>query len=183
MAIVNTDLIFRLSIPSAAAGDVDPQPDPDDSLGAYVSTTAVNLAAPANNLFDNVRGIESEAGDTEYRCVFILNNHATLTAEDVRVYISAETDPGADVAIGLDPTGITAKGKNDGVQAVAVADEDTAPAGVAFSSPVDYATALTIGNLAPGEVAAVWIRRTVAAATPALDVDGVVLTVAVDSAA
>ena len=49
-------------------------------------------------------------------------------------------------------------------------------AGVAFAG-----TEITLGDLAPGEVRAVWLRRTVTAATAALALDGVVLAVTVET--
>ena len=42
-----------------------------------------------------------------------------------------------------------------------VANESTAPTGPTFDDAEDYANALSIGNLAPGEAHGVWIKRTV----------------------
>jgi hypothetical protein len=58
-----------------------------------------------------------------------------------------------------------------------IANEDTAPgaAGAFGKGP------LTIGDLAPGQVKGVWVRRTVPAATGALNPDGAILRVTGDT--
>jgi hypothetical protein len=96
-------------------------------------------------------------------------------------WIASETAGGASTAIGLDTTGVTPHGQA-GVQALTIANDTTAPAGVTFSAPTTKATGLSIGNIAAGSVQAIWIRRT-AANTSALDVDGVVPRVEGDTSA
>ena len=111
---------------------------------------------------------EAQAGDVEYRCIYVKNTNATDTLFDARVFISQDT-PSADdeIDIGLDPAGV-GDGSTTGV-ATSIADEGTAPAGVTFSHPTDYDSGLVIGDLAPNQCIAIWIRRTVnagAASTP-----------------
>lgn len=179
MAIAATDIIFRLSTTGGAAGD-STAGTPAGSLGKYVSTTAMGTGAGA--LFDDVSGAENAASDVEYRCFFVLNNHATLTAQNVTMYLSAEVAGGASIAIATDNIGPVAKG-SAAAQAAQIADENTAPAGVgAFSSPVDDASGIAIGSLAPGQVKAIWVRRTAANSSP-LDSDGVTFACAFDTAA
>jgi hypothetical protein len=181
MPIVDTDIVFRLSIPGAAAGDADAQPDPNDSLGEFMSTTALDLGTPLNNLFDDVSGAENAASDVEYRCIFVLNDHASLTLQSAKVWLQSEVAGGASIAIGLDPAGNVAR--NSGTdQAATVATEQDAPAGVSFSSPASEGAALSIGDLDADDVRAIWIRRT-AANTAALNNDGVTLRVKGDTAA
>lgn len=179
MAIAATDIIFRLSTTAGAAGD-STAGTPAGSLGKYVSTTAMGTGAGA--LFDDVTGAENAASDVEYRCFFILNNHATLTAQNVTLYLSAEVGGGASIAIATDNIGPVAKG-SAAAQAAQVADENTAPTGVgAFASPVTDGTGIAIGSLAPGQVKAVWVKRTAANSSP-LDSDGVTFACAFDTAA
>ena len=166
MPIVNTDLVMRLSV-AAAAGDTTAG-TPSTSLGDQVSTTAV-VTATVDNLFDSVSGAEAAAGRTEYRCVFILNNHATLTATNTRFGLTSQTAGGGTIDFGVDPTAKSAKGSGS-AQAVTVANETTAPAGVTFAG-----TEVTLGDLAPGEVRAVWLRRTVTAGASALNPDGAIM--------
>jgi hypothetical protein len=179
MPIVSGDLIIRLSTKSGAAGDSTAS-TPGASLGKYVSTTVMSTAA--NGLFDDVSGEENAASTVDYRCIFVLNNHATLTLQSAAIYLSAEVAGGASIAIASDNIGPVAKGQA-GAQAAEIANETTAPTGVsAFSSPTTRAGGIALGNIAPGQVRAVWVRRT-AANSAALDADGVTFVVAGDTAA
>jgi hypothetical protein len=129
--------------------------DPNASLGGQISSTEITDNT-LHNLFDKVTGPEAEAGDIEYRAIFIKNTHATLTYEDVVVYISSNT-PSADttVAIALADEAVG----TDTIETVA--NESTAPVGPTFSSPSSAGTGLSIGNIAPGEMKGIWVRWTV----------------------
>lgn len=178
--ITAADIKYRLATTAGAAGNTTAQGNPNASLGKYMSTTDLNNAASLN-LFDKVTGDENLAADVEYRCLFVLNDHATLTWETVMAWISAETAGGAGIDIGLDPTGVTAKG-SAGAQALTVATEQDAPAGVAFSHPLSKATGLPRGDVPAGSCFAVWFRRTAANSAP-IDVDGAILATEGDTAA
>jgi len=115
-----------------------------------------------NNFWDDTLGPESFAGDIEYRCGYILNNHATLTWLGVVIWVSAPTTSGDDeIDIGL---GTTAVGT--GSEQV-IANESTAPTGVTFSRPTTSGTGLVIGDIPAGSRKAIWIRRTVNAGAAA----------------
>ena len=43
---------------------------------------------------DNVSSGEASAGDTEYRCVYVKNNHGSLTLTSPKVWIQANTPSG-----------------------------------------------------------------------------------------
>lgn len=171
MAIVSTDIVYRYSV-AAAAGDTTASSGAA-SLGDQVANNGPTTAV-ANNLWDDVSGAEAAAGDVEYRCIFVLNNHATLTLLGAQFSIQSQTSGGGLIEYGLDPTATSAKGAS-GAQAVTVANESTAPAGVTFGS-----TPVTIGDLAPAQVHAVWLRRTVTAGA-GLQSDGAVLAVTGDT--
>lgn len=176
MPIVPADIVYRLSV-AAAAGDTTAG-TPDTSLGDQVSTTVVTPAA-LSNLFDTVTGAEAAAGDVEYRCIFVLNNHATLTYIGVQLSIQSQTSGGGLIDIALDNIAVSAKGSGS-AQAAAVANESTSPgagAGAFGAGP------LVIGDMAPGQVKGIWLRRTVTAGAAALNVDGVILAVTGDTAA
>ena len=180
MAIVAGDVLFKLSIKTGAAGNAAAQPDVNQSLGKYISTTAITDAT-LNNLFDDVSGDENAASDVEYRCIFVHNAHATLTWQSVVVWLSAETAGGANAAIAIDGVAASAIGQA-AAQADEVANEGTAPTGESFSSPTTKATGLSLGNLAAGNCRAVWVRRS-AANTAALDNDSVTIKAEGDTAA
>lgn len=173
MAIVASDIQKRFSV-AAAAGDTTAG-TAAGSLGDQVSTTQITDAT-LNNLFDDVTGAESSAGDIEYRGIFILNNHATLTLQNATISVLSETAGGSSIDIALDNIAVSAKGAAS-AQMGTIADENTAPgaAGAFGKGP------LTIGDLAPGQVKGVWVRRTVPAATGALNPDGAILRVTGDT--
>lgn len=179
MAIVSGDILYKFAYKTAAPGNANAS-DGDGSLGGWISTTELTTGA-THDLFDVVTGDDNAGLDVEYRCVFIHNNHATLSLQNAVVWLSAEVAGGAVAAIGIDPTAASALGATP-AQAVSIADEDTAPAGVAFTAPTSKATGLSLGTLAAGEVRAIWVRRT-AADTVAVTGDGATIRVEGDTAA
>jgi len=171
--VSSSDVLIKYSTKDGAAGNTTAGVAAG-SLGKYISTTQITTAQ-LNNLFDDVSGDENLNSDVEYRCVFIHNNHATISFDNVRVYLVSEVAGGASIAIGVDPTAASAVGAA-AAQALEIANEDTAPAGVVFTSPTDLANAINLGNIAAGSCRAFWIRRT-ANNTAALANDGVTLRV------
>lgn len=151
MAIISTDIQYRLSggaSNGAAAA----------SLGGAKSSTAM-----PSGIFDDVSSAEATAGDVEYRCVYIHNNHGTLTLVSPKVWLQANTPSATTtVAIGL---GTSAQGETEQT----VADEQTAPSGVTFSEPADYAGGIALGDIPAGGSRALWLRRTVTAGTAAIN--------------
>lgn len=180
MPIVDTDLKLMLSVKTGAAGDTTAG-TPAGSLGKYVSTTELSGTA-LNNLFDDVSGAENAASDVEYRCIFVKNNHATLTAIGAIIWLQAQVAGGTDAALALDGT---AKSDADAApaQAAEVATEQDLPSGVgAWTAAATSGAALALGDLAPDEVKAVWVRRT-AGNTSAVNNDGVTFQVECDTLA
>jgi len=179
VAIVSTDIVLRLSTTAGAAGDTTAG-TPSGSLGKYASTTV--LATTANGLFDDISGAENAASTVDYRCIFVLNNHATLTALAAVAYLSAEVAGGAAIALAVDSTAASAKASSS-AQGLTIATELTAPAGpLTFSSPTTAAAGIVLGDIPAGQVRALWIRRTAANTSP-VDADGVTLAISCDTAA
>jgi hypothetical protein len=151
MPIVSGDIHYRLS--GGAANST-----PSASLGGAKSSTQVTNGT----LFDDVSGAESAAGHTDYRCVYVHNNHGTLTLQNAKVWIQTNT-PSSQTTIAL---ALAGEGLNG--TAETIANENTAPAGESFSStPVDYSTGLSLTNIPAGQHYAVWIRRVVDAGAAA----------------
>lgn len=148
--------------------------DPNLSLGGVRSTT-LWAGGVLHDLWDVVSGAENAASDTEFRAIYVRNEHATLTALSVVVYVSAETAGGASLAIAL-------AGEAVNVAMETVANENTAPVGETFSTPTTLATGLAIGDLAPNAFRGLWLRRTTAN-TAALANDGGTLTFSFDTEA
>ncbi len=169
MAIQASDIQRRLS---GGAGNTDPAA----SLGGVISSTAITSAS-IHNLFDLVVGAESTTGDTEYRCFYLRNGHATLTWYDAKVWIETNTPAaGSAVEIGLGTAAVNGTEQT-------VANESTAPSGVSFSTAAGSANALTIGDIPAGQHKAVWVKRTISAGASAYDTDSVVLGYTGDTAA
>lgn len=153
MPISGANLKFYLSGGAANA-------NPNLALGGIRSTTVVG--AGLNNLFDDVSGDEALAGDIEYRCLFFRNEDADADGlmAPLKLWISGLTSAAGDeIDIGIDPAGKNAA-------AATIANENTAPAGVAFTRPVTKGAGLDLPTppYATNDFIAIWIRRTVSAA-------------------
>lgn len=184
MAIVASDMVLRQSVLTGSAGDTVAGSSTGlgapGSLGKYVSTTALGTAL--KDLFDDVSGAENAASTVDYRCVFLLNNHATLTASSISIFLSAEVSGGASVALAIDNLAASAKG-GASAQAAQIATETTTPSSIgSFSSPTTDGTGLSLGTLTAGQVRAIWVRRT-AANSAALSADGFTFGVSFDTPA
>jgi len=151
MPIAATDIHFRLS--GGASNSVQ-----NSSLGGAKSTTTDASAS----LFDDVSGAESAAGDTEYRGIYVSNEHGTLSYLAPRVWISPDTpsaDTDADIALAVEGVNTTM---------ATIANEDTAPSSVTFANTaVSYATGLTIPDIPAGQFKGIWIKRVVNAGAAA----------------
>jgi hypothetical protein len=181
MAVLETDIEYRLSVPSASAGDTNPQADPDSSLGGFMSTTELDHNTPLHNLFDVITGQQNAAEHVDYRCVFVTNTNDTDTLLDAVVWIEDEVAVGADIAIALDAAGVVA-GDSGSAQAATIATEVDAPAGASFSAPTTKGAGLVVGDLEAGEAVAVWLRRTATNSDP-VAADGVTIRIEGDTAA
>jgi hypothetical protein len=52
-----------------------------------------------------------------------------------------------------------------------IADEDTAPVGLSFSTPLSLATAIALGDIATNGTARIWFKRIVSATAAAASAD------------
>lgn len=154
---------FRLSGGAANAS-------PAASLGGVMSATEAGA-----NLFDDVAGAESQAGDTEYRGLYVYNN-GNVDLQNAVVWIVDESNASADIELAVADEAV-------GVTMETIADENTAPAGPAFVEAPNKAGGLALGTIPAGSRRGFWVRRIVAAATPADDAAGFTLRVEGDTAA
>jgi len=142
------------------------------SLPGTSKTDTIAITAQANKIFDDVTKVQSNAGLTEYRCIFIKNTGTVATTDDkidFGIYINANT-PGDDViSIGLasqvPSTGAGVAGTDYPVDTTS---ETGAPGGITFTSPTSAAP-LTLFNLSSTAGStyckAIWIKRVVPAGT------------------
>lgn len=159
MPVASAEILIKFSTKVGTAGNQNAG-TAAGSLGKYISTTQI-ADASINNLFDNISGNENAASAVDYRCIFVHNSNPTVTLQQTTCFITNQVAGGASIAIGIDPTAASAIG-SAGAQALEVANETTAPAGVAFSTPTTVETGIAIDDLAPGQCRAIWIRRTAA---------------------
>lgn len=133
--------------------------DPNAALGGARSTAGggiVPTSLTADSLFDDVTGAEEQAGDIEYRCVYVRNS-GDVSALNTVVWLSANTaDADTTIDIGLGSSAVDATEQT-------VANENTAPTSVTFSAPTTEGAGLSIGTLAASSHKAVWLRRTITA--------------------
>lgn len=145
MAIATGDVIHRLSGGSGNSSAAA-------SLGGAKSSTAV----PGGSIFDDVDSGEATAGDTEYRCFYVHNNHGSLSLQNAVAWISANTT-GNRISIGVGTAAINGTEQS-------IANESTAPSGVTFSQPSSKGAGLALGTIPAGQHKAVWVRRVIPAA-------------------
>ncbi len=176
-AIVAGDIKTRYSVKTGSAGN-STAGTPSGSLGKYMSSTDWT-GGSANDLFDDISGAENAASTVDYRCIFVYNTNAANAYQNAVAWLSAETAGGASIAIGVDTTAASAN-NSASAQAVEIANETTAPAGISFSSPTTLGTGISLGSIPATQCRAIWIRRT-AANTAALSNDGVTISFSGDT--
>lgn len=150
------------------------------SIGGAISNTAVSATA-LHNIFDKVTGDESNVGDIEYRVLYIRNGNSSLTAENVKVYLSQNYDSGTQTVLGPGDVSI---GVNEaaGATAQTLTNEGTQPSSVTFSQPTQRSNAIDVGNLTAGQSRALYLRREIAAGASAEDNASFEITIEADSA-
>ncbi len=127
------------------------------SLPSSDQTNVIAIVNETEKIFDDVTKAESQTGITKYRGLYWENADAADSILDARFWIDTNT-PGQDViAIA------------DGDEAVnvaleVIADENTAPAGPAFTGPSDYTGGIALpATMAFSDYKGWWIRETVPA--------------------
>ncbi|MGH8566543.1 MAG: hypothetical protein ACREXU_00630, partial [Gammaproteobacteria bacterium] len=146
------------------------------ATAGYLRATVVAASLPAGNvsntvvvsnrdngLFDDVTKAEALAGNDNYRCIYVKNNHASDTATGAVVWIHQDSLGADTISIGADPAGV-GDGVTTGV-ATTIVNEATPPAGVVFSQPLTEGAAIGLGDFAFGVGRALWIKRSVPVST------------------
>lgn len=161
MPIVASDIVYRLS---GGAGNTNP----NSALGGAISTAGgglINSGVPLNNMFDDVSGDESDAGDVEYRCIFVRNDHGSLTLQNPVLWIQSTT-PSSDTVMAI---AVADEGVANTVETIA--NEGTAPSGPSFSSPTSKGAGIALPDIAAGAAIGIWVRRTVTSSAAAANND------------
>lgn len=135
-----------------------------ESLGGIKA--AQIASGNSQNLFDNVSGIESRDGRTEFRCIVIYNSNATIPFENPRVWFNITVGgvtnaTGDEVYMALDP--VTA---GVDITTISVATEQTVPIDpstsleLVWSQPTSAAP-LDVGDIPAGGHKGLWFKRVV----------------------
>ena len=113
----------------------------------------ITISLSDNTFFPDMTGQQAFDGRTDYSCVYIHNAHGVSDIDDVDITI---TQAGNDTSCKI---GADTNGAGDGTSgsALAIADRETAPAGVTFSSIILE----DLGIISPGDSFPIWIERTV----------------------
>ena len=180
MPISSSDLLFKYSTSTGSAGNTTAQGTPNNSLGKYISTTQWT-GGTLNDLYDDITGDENANSIIDYRCIFIHNNHGSLTLLSPKLWIASEVAGGANISLGVDTIAASVVGSSS-AQALLIANENTAPSGVSFSSPTTKSAGLSLGDIPAGQCKAFWFKRT-ATNSAALNNDGVTVQVEGDTTA
>lgn len=151
MPIASTEIQYRLSGGASNASQ-------NASLGGAKSSTAASAS-----IFDAVSGDESAAGDVEYRCVYVHNNHATLPLDNAVLWLPTNT-PSTSTAV---EAGLGTSAVNGTEQSIA--NENTAPTGITFVPAATKGAGVVLGSIPAGQHRAVWLRRTVSAGAGAVN--------------
>lgn len=160
--MIAASMQLLLSAPQAPSGYVTPG-SVYNSLGRWCSTTQIDAATPAGNLFPDITGPENAAAQVDYQCVFAANADLTDTAVNVTAWIPQASVAGlVQWAVGADPAGASPLAQTVTPQAAYITSPTIAPAGVtAWAGPsADVTGGTVLGMLAPGQAAAFWVRRT-----------------------
>jgi hypothetical protein len=132
------------------------------SLPSSDQTNTIAITNQVNKIWDDVSKADSLAGDTEYRGLFLRNNHSADGMTTIKIWVSANT-PGQDnIKIALATEAI-----NTAIEVLA--NENTAPAGINFNTlnPVDLASGLAVPDLAFSAYKGLWVQRVVPAGVTA----------------
>lgn len=187
MAITSSDIKIFLT---GAASDGAAQADAAASLGNYRSSTEITSASD-NNLFDDTSGAEAAAGDTEYRCYCIKNEHASLELTTAAVFISTATGNAQNVISIAVESPTTSNTTGNAQTIVNGSTTPTVNSGncSAWSTASTYATGVSVAqgahdaNIGVGEIMFVWVKRAVTAGAAAADAEQVSIRVQGDSSA
>lgn len=152
------DLILRYSGGSGYTGSGGAT----GSIGGGISNTVV-ANNTLNAVWDDTGTSESSAGDTEFRCLYLRNTHATLTAQSVRMWIETNTPAGDEIQIAVGGSAV------NGTETAATDENTLSPATPAttFVTAPDENSAITLGDIPAGQHKAFWIKRIVPASTTA----------------
>lgn len=132
-----------------------------DRGGAADTTNEVNQNVPKNNIFGQVTARESQAGMTDYRCIFVANNSATDDLKDAIVYLDVSpVNSSVRIELGIGRAAMNADEPE-------IADYNSVPQGVFFQRADSVDTGINLGDIPALSVRSIWLKRVIDAGSPA----------------
>lgn len=133
------------------------------SLSGSNLADASTISLTNEVILPNVTAGQAATGATQYRCIFIKNNHATVGIVRVGVYLAYDTAGEDTISYAIDTDAGVGDGSTTGVPAdIGTEDNGTPLLGLTFESETDPLLAQDfIGTIAPGQTIPIWIKRVV----------------------
>ena len=158
MAIAASDIKLRISGASASATD------PNGSYGGAMSTVSGGIIVTnvLNNDMDDITSAEASSGITIYHNYYYKNEHGSLTYISPKFYIDTQTNSG-DTSVAM---ALVAEAKN--VATTRLTNETTAPSGITFTTPANYAGGIAIGSLDAADYRGIWVKYIVGSSASAV---------------
>ena len=158
MAIAASDIKLRISGANASATD------PNGSYGGAMSTVSGGIIVTnvLNNDMGDITSAEASSGITIYHNYYYKNEHGSLTYISPKFYIDTQTNSG-DTSVAM---ALVAEAKN--VATTRLANETTAPSGITFTTPANYAGGIAIGSLDSGDYRGIWVKYIVGSSASAV---------------
>ena len=158
MAIAASDIKLRISGANASATD------PNGSFGGAMSTVAGGIIVTnvLNNDMDDITSAEASSGIIIYHNYYYKNEHGSLTYISPKFYIDTQTNSG-DTSVAM---ALVAEAKN--VATTRLANETTAPSGITFTTPANYAGGIAIGSLDAADYRGIWVKYIVGSSASAV---------------
>ena len=158
MAIAASDIKLRISGASASATD------PNGSYGGAMSTVSGGIIVTnvLNNDMDDITSAEASSGIIIYHNYYYKNEHGSLTYISPKFYIDTQTNSG-DTSVAM---ALVAEAKN--VATTRLTNETTAPSGITFTTPANYAGGIAIGSLDAADYRGIWVKYIVGSSASAV---------------
>ena len=147
-----------------------------NGLGGAITANEI-VSGELHNVFSKVTSDEALLGKTCYRCIYVKNANLSITLEAAKAYKVGNTPSNTtELEIGL---GTALLNSSEQV----IANELTAPVGIAFSSLTGVGNALSLGNLPAESYKAIWLKLIVAPNATAFNADGATIEIVGDTGA
>ena len=159
-AIVPGDVRWYLSNPAAGTGYAG-NGTPAASLGGWMSVTQVS-ANPMGSVFSDLTIVQNDAGQVDYRCLFVANFTATgFYMKNPYIWMpeSYYVPAGAVPSMGMDPAGVVPYQSSSQQAAIIGTSLIMPPVTQWYGPAITYTFGLPLPDIPPGYAVGIWLRR------------------------